>query len=193
VKEPKYSIKKYAPFIVTLLVLVGIGILLSFMRPSEIVETIGVRNSYWVIFVVAVLGGVSSFTSTSFYATAVTFVAGGSHPLLIGIISGLGMSVGDSIFYFLGSRGRKAFLEQYKEKINIATKWLEGKARWVVSLLIFIYMGFTPLPGDILMVSLAVLDYSYKKIIPFVIIGNITLITILGYLSYYGVRLSGIA
>jgi len=50
----------------------------------------------------------SSITGVSYAATIVTLAAGGLNPLLLGLASGLGISIGDTIYYFLGRQGRTA-------------------------------------------------------------------------------------
>lgn len=180
---------QYGSFVLILLVLVSVGVTLAFISPDEIVEMIGVENSYWVIFLVALLGGVSSFTSTSFFATFATFAAGGSNPFILAALGAIGMMAGDTVFFYLGVRGREALLSQHEGRVKKFKDWLKKRPKWMIPLIVYIYNGFTPLPADVLMVTLALIEYPFRKIVIPMVLGHLTLLTILGTLAYYGVKI----
>ena len=96
------SIKRSLLFWIILAFVVAWTVLLFFFSPKEIVEMIGVNNSYLVIFLVAVIGAFSSFTTFSAYPVIVTMAAGKLDPLLIGVVAGIGLAIGDTFFYFFG-------------------------------------------------------------------------------------------
>jgi len=183
-------LKNYGAFIGVLIAIVIVSLLLLYFNPTDIVAEMGVRNIYAFLFIFALLGGVSSFTSTSFYATVIALSSsGGLDPLTVGIIAGFGMSFGDSAFYLLGNRAFKAFFPERPKRVERVLAWLEGKPKWMMPFIIYIYSGFTPFPGDLLMMSLAVLGYPYKKAIVPMVLGNMTLITLLGIGVLLGIRL----
>ncbi len=184
--------KNYSAFIGVLVAIVIVSLILFYSNPAEIVADMGVRNIYAFLFVFALLGGVSSFTSTSFYATVITLsLSGGLDPLTVGIIAGIGMGFGDSMFYLLGQRAYKAFFysENNQRRVQKFLSWLEKKPRWMMPIIIYIYSGFTPFPGDLLMMSMAILGYPYRKAIIPMVLGNITLVTGLGVATLLGIRL----
>lgn len=184
----KFHKKSYATFFALLGIIAFWGILLYFYSPQVLIEKIGVQNSYIVIGVVAVLGGVSSITGASFYTTLTTFAAGGADPLLLGLIGGIGVTFGDSFFYYLGLRGKDLLSGKPKKISQKMECWINKKPSWVPQAIAFIYTALTPLPNDILMVSLAISKVSYKKIIFFVLIGNIGSVIFFAYLARKGVE-----
>lgn len=180
---------QYGSFALVFAVLVGVGITLAFISPDEIIEIIGIENSYWVIFLVALLGGVSSFTSTSFFATFATFAAGGSNPFILAALGAIAMMIGDSLFFYLGVRGREALISKHEDKVKKLKDWLEERPEWMIPLIIYVYNGFTPLPADVLMIALALIKYPFKKIVVPMVLGHMTLLTTIGVLAYYGVKI----
>lgn len=147
---------------------------------EAVVEKIGVRNGYLVTFIVAVLGGISVITVTPYYTTLITFALGGLNPFLLGLIAGIGATIGDSVFYYLGMQGHQLLAPKYHEKMHRFSGWLLRGPRWLIPVVTYIYTGLTPLPQDVLMVALALANIHYKRVIPFVLLGNITLATIIG-------------
>lgn len=185
-------LKNYSAFIGVLVAIVAVSLILFYFDPTEIVANMGVRNIYAFLFVFALLGGVSSFTSSSFYAAVVTLAStGGLNPLVVGVIAGIGMAFGDSMFYLLGKRAYQAFFysKRNQRRVDFLMKWLEGKPKWMMPIIIYIYSGFTPFPGDILMMTLALIGYPYRKTIIPMTIGNITLVTLLVAAVSFGIRL----
>lgn len=152
--------------------------------PENIVGFIGVENSYLLAFLVATIGGVSTFTSTYYYATIITLSVGGLNPFLLGFVSGIGVTIGDSVFFYMTHKGRN-FFEHFifGKKLEFLSKWLNSQPFWMVALISFLYTGFTPFPTDILMIVLALGRYPFIRILPFFLLGNITLVTMLAYFS----------
>lgn len=162
-------------------ILIGLNVLFLYYSPEQIVNWIGVQNSYLVVFLIAALGGLNSFTSGVLYASIATFAAGGSIPWLIGVAGGLGIAVGDTVIYFLVRYGRQHIPEKTENWLERNRKYIDRLPRWVQYLVIYIYLGFTPLPNDILMFALAMFDFKFKKILPLIILGGITIATIVAY------------
>ena len=123
----------------------------------------------------ATFSGVSSFTSTSHYATVFTFAAGGLNPFLISIFAGIGMTIGDSVFYYLGKRGAQSLPESVERKFQSIKCWIEKKSKKLLPAIVYMYTGFTPLPGDFLSIFLGITSVKYKTIIVPIILGNMTL------------------
>lgn len=176
-------------FLILLLIVLFWTIIFYFYSPEEIVYQIGINNGYLVLFLSAALGGVSTITASSFYATVFTFTSGGLNPLLVGLIGGAGITIGDSFFYYLGYRGRNIVskkLNSYLEKIS---NWLNESEKWRVQLFIFIYSGFTPFPNDLMTIPLGLNMYTYKNIFLPLLIGNICAVTLFALGAYYIPRL----
>ena len=142
--------------------------LFLFVDLSKIIESVGIKNGYIFVFLFALIGGVSSFTSASFYATVAFF-----------LVAAPALAIGDYVFYFLGREGKMASGGGFKNFIEKLTAWFEKRPRKFFPLFIFMYGGLTPLPADILMFSLALVDFPFKKALPFILLGHITFLSLL--------------
>jgi hypothetical protein len=178
-KEKTKTIKKIIIYIIIGALLVW-SIALFFIDVELFIETIGLKNAYASLFLVAVVTGTSFLTSASFYAIFLSYAASGVlDPYLMGIIGGLGMSVGDSIF-FLVARKSVSIMKIENNKFYMKVyKFIARLPHWGVYLFTFGYAAFAPTPNDILMITLGLLKFKYSRIIPIIILGNITLLVLI--------------
>ncbi len=117
-------------FFVTLLIVASFSILLIFWHPRDIIEYLGVNNSYMIMALVSVFGGASTITSTGWYATLTTLASGGLNPYYLGFVAGLFVSVGDSIFYLLGEQTRALEIKSLNKLVDKITRFLKNKPKW---------------------------------------------------------------
>lgn len=173
--------------IVTLLILfiVAWSVFLIYNPPEKIVGFLGVENTYLVIFLLAAIGGVSAFTSTSFYAALVTISLGGVNPVFLALFASVGLTVGDIVFYAIGKKGKNCAMPNYGKYIDRPLRLVEEVSDTTIMALIFFY-SLTPLPSDILAIALAILGFPLKKMIPPLLVGNFALTLILAELAVYG-------
>lgn len=176
-------IKKYWIFAVMILCFLIFGLVIYFIGPEKIVSFVGVENTYLVAFLFAVLGGLSSITGVSFFAAIATFAAGGSHPLLLGFAGGLGIFISDSVFFFMARYGVSTVRE--KSKPHRYFEKIKRLPKWALLLTTYTYLGFTPFPNDLLMVFLAFSDIKYKQLMPIILLGGMTVVTIAAYLGNF--------
>ncbi|KKS69447.1 MAG: hypothetical protein UV40_C0023G0010 [Parcubacteria group bacterium GW2011_GWA1_42_7] len=180
---------KYLTAFLIILALIAWGIFLYFVGPEKIVEFLGYQNSYIAAFIISLIGGTSVFTTASFYATVATLAAGGLNIFILAAIAGIGAALGDSFFFFLGFKGRKISSPSFKKRLDRFSKWLRRLPNWTIPFFAFIYAGFIPLPNDVMMISLALGKYKFRKIIPFVLAGDIVLMLIISFLAKEGINL----
>lgn len=181
------TVRKWGPFAAVVVFVLGWGILLYHYPPDELVDLIGVRNSYLVGFLVGVFGALSSFTTFSTYPAIVTLAAGDINPYLLGIVTGLGLSLGDVLFYYFGFTARGVVPEKYKSRLEDILTGLKGHSTFFIQVFVFVYVGFTPFPNNILTGSLAVIGYPVKRVLIPLILGDIFLITIASWMSSVGI------
>jgi len=115
--------------------------------------------------------------------------AGGLNIFILAAIAGIGAALGDSFFFFLGFKGRKISSPSFKKRLDRFSKWLRRLPNWTIPFFAFIYAGFIPLPNDVMMISLALGKYKFRKIIPFVLAGDIVLMLIISFLAKEGINL----
>ena len=186
----KYN-KKIIGFSVLVIFLISLITLLFFISPEEIVNKLGVRNAYLLTFFVSFFGGFSSGGSITFITLLITFVLGGMNPIYLGLVAGTSLAIGDMIMFFAGSKGRELIKGKWDKKINKVAKVFE-KRKWLKKLtpiFAYLYIGFTPLPNDILLLFLAALKYPAKKMNAIIILGDLTFALMLTILTSKGIMI----
>ena len=170
-------------FILAVLVLVGVIGLLSYIGPARIVENLGFENVYLTVFVLAIVGGVSALTAAGFYATVFSLALGGANPFILALFSAPGVLLGDLIFWYLGVEGRRIIENGYGGYLSKFTSWLKTRPKWFTPVVVYVYTGFTPFPGDFLMFALALIKYKFKQIFIPTLLGNYTLALIVSAMA----------
>jgi membrane protein YqaA with SNARE-associated domain len=169
--------KKTRIFVVLLVTVIFWSVLLYFVSPREIVDTIGVQNGYLITALVALFGGVSSLGGPTYIAVVLTFASAGLSPIGLALASGLGVSIGDTVYFYLGKHGRASLGEgKISEFVHKSTEWVKKRSEWIVALFAYVYCAFTPLPNDILTIALGALKQRYIVVLPAIVLGNITLV-----------------
>lgn len=171
------------------LFLVGWVVLMFLVSPDQLVRKLGVENAYLVVFFLSVLGTLGSMTTFSSYPAIVTFAAGDMNVLALGVISGLGLTVGDWIFYSLVGDVRTLLRGRAREKARQLGDWLEERPRWVVPVVTYAWVGLLPLANNILTGALALSGYRFRRILLPLFLGNVTFPTGVAYLASMGIEL----
>lgn len=159
------------------------AVALVFIPPENLVEKIGVENTYLVAFLLAAIGGLSTITGTSFFAVVATLANGGGDPILLGLLGGFGIFLSDSVFFFLAHHGTNILVGQESLFRQKMLEFIEKVPDWFLGIFVFAYVGFSPLPNDILMIALALAKIRYKSIVPALLAGSITIVLITALLG----------
>lgn len=171
-------------FTLLLVFIISWTILLYFHPPEELVSVIGVNNSYLVGFLISVIGALSSFTTVSTYPAIITLATGDINPFILGISAGLGLAIGDIMFFYFGYTARGVVSKKIKERLEKILNWLAKKSDRYIQVFIFIYVGFTPFPNNVLTGLLAIIGYPLKKVGPPLVAGDIVLPTLAAWLAF---------
>jgi len=184
----KYN-KKFISLLVLVVFLVSLITLLYFISPEEIINKIGVRNGYILAFVVSFFGGFSAGGSVSFISLLITFVVGGMNPVYLGLLAGTSLAIGDMIIFYAGSKGRELVRGKWDKKIDKVANVFK-KRKWlkkIIPIIAYVYIGFIPLPNDILILFLAAIEYPVKKMNGIIILGDITFALMITILAAKGI------
>ncbi|PIP55505.1 MAG: hypothetical protein COX06_02790 [Candidatus Zambryskibacteria bacterium CG22_combo_CG10-13_8_21_14_all_42_17] len=176
--------EKYDVLAGILAFIVAVNILLYFYDAKEIVSSIGIENTYIVIFIMAVIGGLSALTGAALFTTITAFAAGGAEPLILALAGGAGIFISDTIFYFLALHGRRSVPDDWDKILNKIENRIEKYPKWMVLTGMYIYIGFTPLPNDVLMIVLVIAGYTYKNIMWVLLAGSFTIAMVTAYLEH---------
>lgn len=181
------KLKSKILFVVFLLFFIVWTFVIYRCSPEEIINSIGIENSYFVVFMISLFGGISILFPIPYYLFVMTFASGGSNPILLGIFAGIGLTLGDSTSYFFGRHGKKVISEKYNK---ISKKFLDrliSYPGWLRAFVILIWGSVVPLPSDIITIPLGLMGYSYKKLIIPLGIGHIIFNTLIAFGGYYGI------
>lgn len=173
----------YLLFCAAVIAFILSSLLFYYVGPKSIIQDLGITNSYAIGFVMGILGGSSIFFSAILYVLVFVIVKGGLDPILLGIIVGFGITIGDSLFYFLGSHGRKIAQGKFKVRLDNFEIWLGKQSLISVIVIVFVYVAFTPFPNSLMMISTGLANYRYRLIFPITLVGNIFFITFVGMLA----------
>lgn len=185
--------KQHYLFLGLLLFIAGFTILFIYIPPQEIIELIGVRNGYLIIAFFALFGGFSAFTSFSFYATVIGFTIGGLNPFLLTLVAAPGLFLGDSFYYYFGNVMNQVFPQRIRNLIDRITRFIHRPKIYRISpIFIYLYVGISPLPPDVLIVALSACKYPYRKMIIPLLLGEMTFVLIVSLLALKGIQIFGL-
>jgi len=166
-------------YILFIIVLVAVWSYFIYNFGAEhLVQVLGVTNGYLLAFFVTLFGGSSTLTSLSYIATITTLALGGLDPLVLALIGGAGLFMGDLIYYYIGFRGREVFVET--DIIKTITKYADKLPHWAAIVIMYLYFS-TPFPNDFLIVLLGLSRFSFRQILIPLVLGDMTFIFIVSY------------
>jgi membrane protein YqaA with SNARE-associated domain len=154
--------------------------LLATIGADRLVAYIGVENGYVVMFLVAFLGGLSTFTSVTYFATVLTLASGGLSPVGLAVASSAGVTLGDAIFYLIGYLGLRHIVAGRVSLLIVrASRFLESHPPAYLFFAVYAYAAFTPFPNDVLTIILGALRQPFLLVLTALVLGNFTLTLIL--------------
>jgi Zn-dependent protease with chaperone function len=174
----------YGSFIIILFIIASWAVLFYFISPTSIVESIGIKNTYLVVFILALVCGFSSVTGATFYIALAALAHGGSNPYILGLVGGIGLCISDFLFYMLVSKGVRIVDVKWKKVSDRVKRWVRWMPEWGVKAFVYLYSAFAPIPNDFLLVTLAITGIPFKRIVLFLFAGDITSTLLLAYLSH---------
>lgn len=185
--KQKKRIKKAVIVLLIIAGLITFSVVFTKLNPQDIVSSIGIKNSYGIIMFFGFLGGISILFPFPYYLFLFAFGAGGANPILLGICSGIGVIIGESTSYLVGYQGGETFSEKYQKYFNKVDQiFSKTKNSFLLSLFLFVYGAFVPLPNDIVILPLGAMKYSYWRMIIPLGLGNIVFGIIVAYSGMFG-------
>ncbi len=178
------SLQKLVTALPLILGLVVSIVFIFFIGPEALVDYIGVQNAYGLMFLVAALGGLSTFNSVPYLAVLFVLANTGVDPLWLGIVSAVGVMCGDSFSYLLGRSGETVIPESFKFAFASIKNFAITYPRLYPSFC-FIYGAICPLSNDFVTISAGIANISYKKVMVPLALGNIVFNIAFAYMSVY--------
>jgi membrane protein YqaA with SNARE-associated domain len=175
---------KYFGRVVFVSFFLGLSFFIFYSTPEKLVSLIGVENSYAFIFFLAFLGGLTTFTGVPYHPTLVVLVAGGMNPLLGGIVTSLGVMLGDSTSYLVGYHGRAILPTSLQKTLERLLKFFMRYPR-TLPFFFFTYGAIIPFSNDFIVVTMGLARYPFWRVMLPLGIGNFVFNIGLAYLSVY--------
>jgi membrane protein YqaA with SNARE-associated domain len=107
-------------------------------------------------------------------------------PLILGLVVGVGASIGEFSGYFVGLAGIKSFEAMKNSEIE-ELKRIRDRLE-VVGVPLIAFFSFTPLPFDLIGIAAGLAQYSKLKFFVGCVIGKIPRYVLLAYAGYFGVN-----
>lgn len=140
---------------------------------------IALAHGYLGVFILAILCNMTFFLPAPvvvpIYALGVTH-----NPILLGLSSGLGSTIGEFSSYVIGVASKKVIDTRYERQLRITRRLLEKHGM----ILVFIF-ALTPLPDDLLLVTFGIVDYDLKKAFTAMLAGKILMNIGVAYAGRY--------
>src|SRR5690606_26163262 len=92
------------------------------------------------------------------------------------------------VIFTIGLKAGRKAPEKIREKMEKIERFLEKKGKKLINFLIYIYISFAPLPNELITIPLGLIGYGKKRIIFFLLLGNITSGVLIALLSSYGLN-----
>ncbi len=135
---------------------------------------------YVAIFLISIIGNVSVIMPVPYIiALAILVVVLPINPLLVGVSAGLGASIGELSAWLLG-RGTSEIIEDtaYGKRLNS----LAGLVKKGYGIPLIIFFAATPLPDDLLLIVLGMVNYNIGYALIACFIGKVLLAVGIAYL-----------
>lgn len=142
---------------------------------TEIVTAYG----YLGAFMMCIVGNVSIILPIPFALVVYAFGAT-LNPLILGIVSGVGSTIGEMSAYLIGRGGRKVIEDKYGNRLDAVKKLIERHGMMVI-----ILVSLLPIPDDLLLIPLGMMKYPAKKLLAAMLIGKTGMCLFLAYAGAY--------
>ena len=126
-------------------------------------------------FLISIFGNFTIFFPVPY---AITIYAFGAtlNPLSLGVVCGLGSTIGEFSAYLVGMGGRRVIDERFGARLESAKLLVQRYGM----LVIFIF-ALLPLPDDLILIPLGMLRYDLMKALVAAFAGKVAMCTIVAY------------
>jgi uncharacterized membrane protein YdjX (TVP38/TMEM64 family) len=164
--------------VLTVLFVIAITVALFLYRDH--VSELG-NYGYLGIFLISLVGNATIILPVPVFMLIIAFGAS-FNPVLVGLISALGGTIGEMTCYLLGFSGRGVV--ENRKLYDKAVKWLK---KWGV-LTIFVFAA-TPSPFDVIGIVAGLLKYPFWKFFTASLAGKIVKYIVLAYGGFWGAEI----
>lgn len=181
----KTKIKEYLITALPIVLIAGFSVFFFFYStPENIIAWLGVSNAYLLIFIIAFLGGLTTFSGVPYPLVVMSMSVGGLNPFILGLASTSGVILGDSTSYYIGYRGRMIVPGNFQKFFQRIYDFSLTHPK-VLPLFCFLYGSFVPLSNDFITISAGLAHYPFWRIMLPLAGGNLVFNISLALLAPY--------
>lgn len=163
---------------------IALSLTLVSIPTDTLLTYIGTNNAYVFIYVIALLGSITTFASIPYPLILLGLVSGGLNPLLAGALSACGVITADTCTFFAAQRGRALLPQNVSSSLTKFSQWLHRHPKFLTPCLA-LYGTVSPLSNDFAVISLSLMKYSYWQVVPMLAIGNMIYNIGIAYMGVY--------
>jgi len=155
-----------------------------FSSPERVIAFIGVENAYLLMFLLALSGGLTMFSGVPYHLILVTLATGGLNPLLLGMVTATGVTLGDSTSYFIGYQGMLLIPKRLQA---MAQRLFSAKEKYprLLPVIFFIYGSCLPFSNDVITIPMGFLRYPFWRVMLPLSLGNLVFNVSIALLAAY--------
>jgi len=171
--------------VLLVLLFLSVSVTLATIPAETIINLLGSNNALILMFVLGSLGGLTTFSGIPYHLVLMSLASGGLNPILLGIVTALGVMVGDSTMFLLSKKVEHVLPLSIHHVLGKVSLWLKKWPALLTPLLV-LYGALSPFSNDFIVASLSLLRYTYRRIIIPLAVGNILFNIGLAYIGIYG-------
>jgi membrane protein YqaA with SNARE-associated domain len=141
--------------------------------------TLVTNYGYLGAFLISLFGNFTIFFPVPFTITIYVFGAT-LNPLLLGLVCGVGSTIGEFSAYLVGLGGRRVLDEKYGDRLESAKLLVQRYGMAAIFL-----FALLPLPDDLILVPMGMLRYDLVKAMTAMFIGKTLMCTIVAYAGLF--------
>jgi uncharacterized membrane protein YdjX (TVP38/TMEM64 family) len=166
------------------LLLVCASLFLASIPSDTLIEKIGAENIYVFMFLLALVGSISTFASIPYPLILIGLSVGGADPLMLGLASAFGVITSDTVTFFTIRRGRQFVGEAMLGSMERIASYIQKYPRLLTPGLM-LYGMLSPLSNDFAVISLSLMRYSFFAVVFPLAVGNVIYNLSVAYLGVY--------
>lgn len=183
-RAPKKTSRSYMGLVPVIFLVAFAFVIYTYVTPEALIRWLGVENSYVLLFTLAFIGGLTTFSGVPYHLFVITMAVGGLHPLLLGLTAAFGVMAGDSTSYYVGYKGG-AYLPAHFQYNFERLRKLIVKYPKLFPVFCFLYGAMVPLSNDFITITSGLMKYPYWKMIIPLGLGNIAFNISVAYMALY--------
>lgn len=170
--------------IVLLLVFVSASIFFYYSSPEKLILFVGVNNAYILMFILAALGGLTTFSGVPYHAILVLLASGGLDPFFLGSAAASGVMLGDATSYYIGYNGGSIVPQRAQKILQRFCAFCLARPN-ILPVAFFLYGSLVPFSNDFIVISMGMIRYPFWRVMVPLGLGNLVFNISLAYVAFH--------